>query len=191
MHQQERPGLLGCNGPAYPRLADRADVLTFETAPLSHDLEVVGTPSVTLFVSSSALDTDITVKLIDCAPPSVDWPQGFELNLCDTVLRMRYRDGWTADKEALLVPGKIYEVNIKLWPIANLFVRGHSIRLDISSSNFPRLDVNPNTGEPVGRHTHHVVARNTIYSGGNRPSRLVLPVVANAARRGDERLASL
>jgi predicted acyl esterase len=176
MHQQERPGLMGCT-PPFRRLCDRPDVLTFETEPLPADLEVTGTPEVSIFVSSSALDTDITVKLLDLAPPSAEWPEGFDLNLTDTVLRLRYREGWTADREALLEPGAVYEVAIKLWPISNVFQKGHRVRLDVSSSNFPRLDTNPNSGEPVGRHTRLVLATNTVHSDAARPSRLVLPVV--------------
>lgn len=77
-------------------------------------------------------------------------------------------------------PGKVYEIRIVLPPISNLFVKGHRIRLDIASSNFPRFDINPNTGEPLGRHTHRVVAVNNVHFGRSRASRLVLPVVGAA-----------
>ena len=102
MHQQERPGLMGCAAP-YPRLRDRADVIAFISAPLTEPVEVVGTVVARLWVSSDAVDTDVTVKLLDIAPPSQDWPEGFDLNVCDTILRLRYREGW--DREVLMTPG--------------------------------------------------------------------------------------
>jgi hypothetical protein len=76
-------------------------------------------------------------------------------------------------------PGEVYEVQIELPPVSNLFKAGHRIRIDISSSNFPRFDVNPNTGEPIGRHTHSRMARNTVFTDAERPSHVVLPVVAD------------
>ena len=76
-----------------------------------------------------------------------------------------------------MTPGKVYEVEIELPPISNLFVKGHRIRVDISSSNFPRFDVNPNTGEPLGRHTRFEKAQNTVYVDAKRPSRLTLPII--------------
>ena len=183
MHQETRPGLFGCK-PPYGLLCERADVLSYTTEPLASDLTVVGTPRVVLWVSSSAVDTDITVKLLDVSPPSADWPDGFHLNLQDTVLRMRYREGW--ERERLMDPssGRPYRVEIAMWPLANVWKQGHSIRLDVSSSNFPRLDLNPNTGEPMGRHTHTVVALNTIHSSAEFPSQLLLPVVSAGADAG-------
>jgi uncharacterized protein len=163
--QRETPDIVGAR-PPYPRLADRPDVLVFRTAPLEHDLEVTGPMTVQLRISSSTPDTDFTAKLID------EYPDGFALNLVDSILRVRYRDGW--DHEVLMQPGQVYPIMIHLPPTSNLFTRGHRIRLDISSSNFPRFDVNPNTGEPVGRHTHSVVATNTVHFGA---SHLVLPVI--------------
>jgi putative CocE/NonD family hydrolase len=175
MDQREVPGLVGAR-PPYPRLADRADVLVFETAPLESDVEVTGPMTVELWISSTAVDTDFTAKLIDLYPPSDDYPEGFALNLVDSIIRARYRDGW--DREVLMQPGEVYPVRIQLPPTSNLFGRGHRLRLDISSSNFPRFDVNPNTGEPVGRHTHAVVARNTVFFDRARPSHITLPVIA-------------
>lgn len=147
----------------------------FETAPLSSDTEVTGQVVVKLCVSSSALDTDFTVKLVDVYPPGPDYPDGFEMNLADTVLRMRYRNSWTEPE--MMVPGEKYPITITVPTTSNLFKAGHGIRVDILSSNFPRLDVNPNTGEPTGRHTHSVPATNAVHIGGDSPSRIVLPIV--------------
>jgi hypothetical protein len=157
------------------RLADRPDVLAFETAPLPHDIEVTGAIDVSLFVSSTAVDTDFTVKLIDVYPPSDDWPSGFELILNDTIRRMRYRDSWT-DPE-MMIPGQVYEVTIPLWPTSNVFKKGHKIAVHVSSSNFPHFDVNPNTGEPTGRHTHVTTADNTLHVDAEHLSRVNIPVV--------------
>jgi len=152
------------------RLRDRDDVLVYETEPLEEPVEVTGPIEVHLRVSSSAVDTDFTAKLIDAYSPNEDYPEGYDMLINDSVIRCRYRNGWEA--EELMEPGAEYDVTISLPPTSNLFARGHRIRLDVSSSNFPRLDRNPNTGEPVGRHTHLVKAENTVHSG-----RLVLPVV--------------
>ncbi|MFM8253734.1 MAG: CocE/NonD family hydrolase [Actinomycetota bacterium] len=174
LDQRESAGVFGCT-PPYPALADRSDVLVFESAPLRQDIEVTGVMTADLWISSSALDTDFTVKLVDVAPPNPDYPNGYALNIVDSILRVRYRNSW--EKEELLEPGKIYPIHLKLAPTSNLFKAGHRIRVDISSSNFPRLDVNPNTGEPVGQHTHTVTARNTIYCNQKYPSAVTLPIV--------------
>ena len=157
------------------KLSERADVLVFQTAPLDADTEITGQVAVKLWVSSSALDTDFTAKLVDVYPPNEDYPDGFELNLTDTVLRMRYRDSWTEPR--MMEPGVIYAITITLPTTSNLFKAGHRIRVDIASSNFPRLEVNPNTGEPVGRHTHSIVATNAVHVGGDTPSHIALPVI--------------
>jgi hypothetical protein len=175
MHQHERPALLGC-APPFALLAQRADVQVFQTAPLAAAVEIVGPIRVRLFVSSSARDTDITAKLIDVHPPGPDDPEGFHLNLSDAILRMRFRHG--PERPDLIEPGRIYEIEIDLPPTANRFERGHRIRLDIASSNFPQFDVNPGTGEPLGRHTHKVTARNTIHVGPAHPSRLIVMIRA-------------
>jgi len=174
MHQQERPGLMGCRAP-YPLLAERPDVLAFQTPPLEEDVEVTGPISVRLWISSSAPDTDLTAKLLDIYPPSTDYPGGYHMNLVDSILRCRYRNSWTQPE--MMRPGEAYPITIALPPTSNLFRAGHRIRLDISSSNFPRLDVNPNTGEPMGRHTRTVTAENRVYVDPGRPSHVVLPVI--------------
>ena len=105
--------------------------------------------TVHLWVSSSALDTDFTAKLVDVHPANEDYPEGYDMLLNDSIIRCRYREGF--DREVLLEPGVPVPVTITLPPTSNLFDTGHRIRVDISSSNWPRLDVNPNTGEPIGR----------------------------------------
>jgi putative CocE/NonD family hydrolase len=159
----------------YRRLSERADVLVYQTEPLDEPVEVTGRATVELWIASSAVDTDFTAKLIDVYPPNEDYSEGYDMLVNDSVIRTRYRDGW--DREMLMEPGTPYRVTIRLPPTSNLFAAGHRIRLDVSSSNFPRLERNPNTGEPIGRHTHTVVADQTVFSDAERPSRIVLPVV--------------
>ena len=156
-------------------LSARSDVLVFQTAPLAEDTEITGEIEVQLWASSDALDTDFTAKLIDVYPASSDWPHGFDLNLADGIVRARFRD--SLQEEKLMQPGKVYPFTIKLYPTSNVFKKGHRIRLDISSSNFPRFDVNPNTGEPLQQHRRTVIATNTIYYDREHPSRIVLPLV--------------
>src|SRR4029077_16377373 len=114
-----------------------------------------GEIEVRLRASSSAVDTDFTAKLIDVYPPSEDFPGGFDLNLEDGIIRCRFRESLTEEK--LMTPGEVYEVTLNLYPTSNVFKKGHRIRVDISSSNFPRFDVNPNTGEPLNRHRRNVI----------------------------------
>ena len=173
-HQQERPDIVGARPPYLP-LSARPDVLVFQTAPLPRDLEVTGPITVNLWISSSAVDTDITAKLIDVYPPSQDYPSGYHMNLVDGIIRCRYRESW--EREVLMEPGTVYKVRIDLAPTSNLFQAGHCIRLDIAGSNFPRFDVNPNTGESIGRHTHTLVAHTTVYGDHDRPSHVVLPII--------------
>src|SRR5205085_9973903 len=138
-------------------------------------VEVTGPAVVHLRVSSSARDTDFTAKLVDVYPPNDDYPEGYDLLLCDSIIRCRYRNGF--DHEELMEPGEQYDVTIRLPPTSNLFAAGHQIRVDVSSSNFPRLERNPNTGEPIGRHTRMVKAEQTVFSDAARPSHVVLPVI--------------
>jgi predicted acyl esterase len=172
--QREAEQFFGSEVP-YPRLSQRPDVLVFQTEPLDPPVEVTGPSEVRLWVSSSALDTDFTAKLIDVHPPSEDYPDGFDMILVDSVIRCRYREGF--DHEVLLEPRVPVPVTISLWATSNLFAAGHRIRVDISSSNWPRLEVNPNTGEAIGRHTHQVVAEQAVYVDARRPSSIVLPVI--------------
>jgi putative CocE/NonD family hydrolase len=153
----------------------RSDVLTFQTEPLDRDTEVTGPITVKLFASSSARDTDFTAKLIDVYPPSGDFPDGLAINVADSIIRARYRNGW--DKPEMLEPGKVYEFQFELYPTSNIFRAGHCIRVDISSSNFPRFDVNPNTGGPLGRDRRMQVAEQRIYHDAQHPSCIALPLV--------------
>jgi uncharacterized protein len=154
----------------YRRLSERPDVLVYQTEPLAEPVEVTGRAVVHLRVSSSAVDTDFTAKLIDVHPPNEDYPEGYDMLINDSIIRCRYRNGF--EQEELMEPGTEYDVQILLPPTSNLFAAGHRIRIDVSSSNFPRLERNPNTGEPIGRHTHEVVAENAVHGG-----RVVLPVI--------------
>ncbi len=176
--QREAARFFGCREPGLP-LAARADVLVFETPPLAVDVAVIGPIVVRLFVSSDAPDTDFTAKLIDVHPPSSDWPRGFAMNLTDGILRCRYRDSW--ERPAPMAPGRVYEIAIECFATCNLFGRGHRIRLDVSSSNFPRFDVNPNSFEPEGLWRTTRIARNRVHLDSSHPSRVILPVVPIAA----------
>jgi uncharacterized protein len=155
------------------RLSERADVLVYRSEPLTEPVEVTGRAEVRLRVSSSAVDTDFTAKLVDVYPPSSDYPDGYDMLINDSIIRCRYRNGF--EREELMEPGEEVEVTILLPPTSNVFAAGHRIRIDISSSNFPRLERNPNTGEPIGRHTHMVEAEQTVHAG-----HVVLPVIPQA-----------
>lgn len=156
-------------------LSARNDVVVFQSEPLEADLEVTGPIEVELWASSSAVDTDFTAKLIDVYPPSRDFPGGFELNIADGIRRARFRD--SLQTETLMQPGQVYRIPIKLYPTSNVFQRGRRIRVDISSSNFPRFDVNPNTGEPLSQHRRMVTAVNTIEHNARHASHIRLPVI--------------
>jgi putative CocE/NonD family hydrolase len=156
-------------------ISSRNDVVVFRTPPLNADVEVTGEIQVKLWATSTAPDTDFTAKLIDVYPPSPDFPGGFDLNISDGIVRARYRDS-LAD-EALMEPGNVYTFTIKLYPTSNIFKKGHRIRVDVSSSNFPRFDVNPNTGEPLNDNRRTQTATNTIFHDHHHPSHIVLPVV--------------
>src|SRR5436190_6438421 len=151
------------------KLEERQDVLVYSSAPLEKDLEVTGPVKLVLWAASDARDTDFTAKLIDV------YPDRKAYNLCDGILRARYRQG--RDKLALLEPGKPEEFEIDLWVTANLFRSGHRIRLEVSSSNFPRFDRNPNSGHDFGVDAELVSAKQTIFHDRDRSSHLLLPVI--------------
>ncbi|ADJ47102.1 X-Pro dipeptidyl-peptidase [Amycolatopsis mediterranei S699] len=162
----------GFGGPVDQRtVAGREDVLCFAGPVLEELVEVTGPVSVKLFVSSSTVDTDFTAKLVDV------FPDGKAINLCDGILRARYRNGLAT--EELMEPGTVYEITIDLTCTSNVFLPGHRIRLDVSSSNFPRYDRNTNTGGVIARETEAqlVPAINRIHHGPGHPSRLVLPII--------------
>jgi len=172
--QREGPAFFGSEVFGRP-LAERSDVLVFQTPPLEADLEVIGPIEAELWISSDCPDTDFTIKLVDVYPPNADYPDGFAMNLTDGILRCRYRDAW--DRPTMMRPGEVYRISVSAFPTANLFKAGHRIRLDVSSSNFPHFDLNPNTGEPEGRWTAMRTATNTVHLDAARPSRVILPVV--------------
>jgi hypothetical protein len=157
-------------GPRDQRPAEaRDDVLVFTTPAFKEDFEVTGPLSLELFASSSTVDTDFTGKLVDV------WPNGFAQNLTEGILRARYRN--SQEKPEFLNPGETYKLALDLWATSNVFKAGHKLRLEVSSSNFPRFDRNLNTGEPQANSTRMVKAANTIYHDRDHPSALVLPVV--------------
>jgi hypothetical protein len=158
-------------GPRDQRPAEaREDLLVYSTNPFSQDFEVTGPVSVELYAKSSAVDTDFTAKLVDV------WPNGFAQNLTEGVVRARYRD--SQETPEMMNPGQIYKFAIDLWSTSNVFRQGHRLRLEISSSNFPRFDRNLNTGEDPESASRYVSATNTIYHDAEHPSALEVPVIA-------------
>jgi len=148
----------------------RPDVLIYSTPPLESDTEVTGPVTLDLYASSSAVNTDFTAKLVDV------WPNGLAQNVTEGILRASYRESTTAEPKPI-VPGKVYEYKIDLWATSNVFLKGHRIRLEVSSSNFPRFDRNLNTGKPASSSSTFVKATNTVFHDSAHPSALVLPVV--------------
>ena len=167
-------GYLGSAAPYLP-LKARDDVVVFQTAPLDRDMEVTGPIEIALYASSTAVDTDFTAKLVDVYPPSRDYPSGYDLNITDGIIRARYRN--SPEKQEMMKPGESYRFRIEPFPTANVFKKGHRIRIDISSSNFPRFDVNPNSGEPLGRNRRMVTADNSILHDAAHASHVVLPLL--------------
>jgi putative CocE/NonD family hydrolase len=151
------------------KVEERDDVLVYSTKPLEHDTEMTGPVRLALWAASTARDTDFTAKLVDVHP------DGKAYNLCDGILRARYR--LDRNNPALLEPGKPESFNIDLWVTGNVFLRGHQIRLEVSSSNFPRFDRNPNTGNAFGSDTNLVAATQTILHDRAHASHLVLPII--------------
>jgi len=147
----------------------RGDVLVYSTPPLSEDLEVTGPVKLTLYASSSAPDTDFTAKLVDVEPC------GFARNLTDGIIRARVRESQSSP--SLIAPGKVYEFNIDMWSTSNLFKAGHRIRLEVSSSNFPRFDRNPNTGHDLFTDAETRPALQTVMHEHAFASHLTLPVI--------------
>ena len=157
-------------GPRDQRTAEeRNDVLVYTTPAFTQDTEVTGPVSLDLFASTSTKDTDFTAKLVDL------WPNGFAQNLTEGILRLRYRN--SVERPELAKPGEIYHVTVDLWATSNVFLAGHRLRVEISSSNFPRFDRNLNTGEDQAASTKMLPATNTIYHDKEHPSALVLPIV--------------
>ena len=147
----------------------RNDVLVYSTPAFSQDVEVTGPVSLELYASSSAVDTDFTGKLVDVGP------DGFARNLTEGIIRARYRD--SREQASLLKPGQAYKFSLDLWSTSNVFLKGHTLRLEVSSSNFPRFDRNLNTAESPESGHKFVSANNVIYHDAQHPSALVLPIV--------------
>ena len=147
----------------------RNDILVYTSEPLAEDLEVTGPVVVKLYASTDGRDTDFTGKLVDVHP------DGYAVNLCDNILRARYHE--SREYQKLLEPGEVYEFTIDLWVTSNVFFKGHRIRVDISSSNFPRFDRNPNTGNEFGRDAELRVAHQTVLHDRAHPSHILLPLI--------------
>jgi len=147
----------------------RPDVLVYTTAPLIQDTEVTGPINAIIYASSTAKDTDFCAKLVDV------YPCGFAMNVAQGVIRARYRD--SLETQQLMEPGTIYRFEIDLWATSNCFRKGHAIRLEITSSNFPQYNRNPNTGAPFGMDTYMITAQQTIYHHGDCASHIILPVI--------------
>lgn len=152
------------------KIEARPDVLVYSTEPLKEGIEVSGPIEVTLYVSSDAKDTDFTVKLIDV------YPDGRAFNLDETIQRMRYRDGYDRPN-VWMQPGKVYKVTLQPLVTSNYFEAGHRIRIEISSSNFPRFDRNLNTGGRNYDESKGVIARNAVHHSRQYPSEVKLTVV--------------
>jgi putative CocE/NonD family hydrolase len=167
--------LVGCpSGPRdQSRVEKRNDVLVYTSNELDTELEITGPVKVILYAASSAKDTDWTAKLVDVHP------DGRAFNLCDGIIRARYRD--SRENPSLIRPDKIYRYEIDLWVTSNVFLPGHKIRVEISSSNFPRFDRNLNTGEPFGTGTTLIKATQKIYHDKENPSHILLPVIPNSS----------
>ncbi len=148
---------------------ERRDVLMYSTPPLCEDVEVTGPVTLDLYAKSSAVDTDFTGKLVDVSP------DGFARNVTEGILRVSFRNSMSVPTP--IVPGRIYHYTIDLWATSNVFLKGHRIRLEVSSSNFPRFARNLNTGKNAGFSARYVKAANTVYHDAAHPSALILPVI--------------
>ncbi|MGA2051558.1 MAG: CocE/NonD family hydrolase, partial [Terracidiphilus sp.] len=148
----------------------RPDVLVYSTSPLDQDLEVTGPVTLDLFAKTSAADTDFTAKLVDVSP------DGFAQNLTEGIIRARFRES-TTSAPTPITPGQVYEFKIDMWSTSNVFLKGHKIRLEVSSSNFPRFDRNLNTGKDASTDSEIVKATNTVLHDAEHRSALILPVV--------------
>lgn len=175
-----RGGAVCCDPKIFPwgpmdqrPLEQRNDVLVYTSAVLKQDLEVTGPIKVVLYASTTAADTDFTAKLLDV------FPNGEARNLTDGILRVRYRHG--LEKPELARPGEVYALTIDAGVTSNVFLKGHRIRIEISSSNFPRFDRNPNTGRAFADETVLKTAQQTVYHGWLHPSHVLLPVVREPA----------
>jgi uncharacterized protein len=163
-------------GPRDQRAAEnRNDVLIYSTGPLAEDTDVTGPLTLDLWVKSTGVDTDFTAKLTDVSP------DGFAMNLTDGILRMRYRD--SQEKPELMNPEQVYKISVDLVATSNVFKKGHVLRLEVSSSNFPRFDRNLNTGADQATSRDFVSVTNTVLHDAEHPSALIVPVVPADSRK--------
>ena len=151
------------------QVEERPDVLVFSSAPLQRDLEITGWIRARIYASTSATDTDFTAKLVDVSP------DGDARNLTDGIIRARFRNGRGPVQP--VAPGEVIEYDIDMWATSNVFRSGHRIRLEISSSNFPRFDRNPNTGGEISSERRMIPALQTVYHDTVRPSHLTVSII--------------
>lgn len=161
---------IGSMGPYdQQELEKRNDVLVYTTSPLKKDTEVTGPVTAVIYASSSARNTDFTAKLVDV------YPDGRAIRICEGIIRASHRNPSLPPSN--IDPGRIYKYNIDLWATSNVFKKGHSIRVEISSSNFPRFDRNLNTGNYFATDTTWIQAEQSIYHGVEYPSHIILPII--------------
>jgi putative CocE/NonD family hydrolase len=152
------------------KMEEREDILVYTSEPFRDGIELSGPITPTLYVSSDAKDTDFTVKVIDV------YPDGRAFNLDESIQRMRYREGYDRPV-AWMEKGKVYKVTLQPLTTSNYFAKGHRLRIEVSSSNFPRFDRNMNTGGNNYDETKGVVARNSVHHAKEHPSHIVVTVV--------------
>ena len=153
----------------YAAIEQRGDVLCYTSEPIRSPLTLIGPVRLRLHASSSAVDTDFTAKLVDVHP------SGFCQRLCDGIVRARYREG--VDHAVFMTPGEIHELDVDMWNTSQVVLPGHRLRLEVSSSAFPKYDRNLNTGEDIGTGTRMVAAENSVWHDAAHGSRLILPVI--------------
>jgi putative CocE/NonD family hydrolase len=169
-HPEDPVPTIGTMGPYDQRaVEERPDVLVYTTPKLNNDLEVTGPVKAIIYASSSAVNTDFTAKLVDV------YPDGRAIRICEGIIRADHRDPDAPPSNIL--PGKIYEYQIDLWATSNVFMKGHQVRVEISSSNFPRFDRNLNTGKYFATDTTMTTAKQIIYHGRDYPSHITLPII--------------
>ena len=158
------------SGPVDQRAVEaRPDVLVYSTPAFARDTEVTGPVSLDLYVVSSAVDTDFTAKVVDV------WPNGFAQNLMEGILRARYRN--SRETPEFMNPGQPYGITVDLYATSNVFLAGHRLRVEVASSNYPRFDLNPNTGAEPGKATRRIKATNAVLHDRDHPSALLVPIV--------------
>ena len=166
-------GIPNSDGPRDQRLVQgRNDILVYTSEPVQKDLEITGRILCKLYASSTATDTDFTAKITDV------YPNGYSQILREGVIRARYRNSFK--KQELISPGTVYEYTIDLWSVSHVFKQGHKIQVEISSSNFPKYDSNPNTGHRFGEDAEMQKATQTIFHESRYPSHVILPVVPSS-----------